>query len=454
MCHSNSDMNIKVLLRKGLITSIVAVVAAMLGSCVADPEGGWVELPEGHSEHTLVMYMFADNNLRGDMIKNIISAEKGLAKSMPSARVVVYIDMADSTVLCQMRHLPYGAEEHIHHFDILKEYPNQDSSDPAVMRAVMADVRNLAPSESYGLVVSGHGTGWFPIGSVGTSYNDQRVVAKPGVEPSGVGAEYTFPHLGEGSMTRFVGYDNYNSDDSMTSAELVDGLREMHFDYILFDACFMGSVEFVYDLRTVADYIVASPVEVMSAGMPYEDIVPLMFAPGRDICKVAEKVVDVYVNTGFSTKRSVAMVVVDCAKLDQLAECMAYIYRCAKGDSDKGCVEVLAEKVNVGRLQQLDRVVPTAFYDLEDLGLELCGGNRELEAMWLNALSEAIVYSGHSDDIWSARSAYDYWWIEQKVDGVLDLCGLSGYLPIASAPITAKHYFESNWAKKVYGEPL
>lgn len=454
MCHSNSDMNVNILLRKGLITSIVAVVAAMLGSCVADPEGGWVELPEGHSEHTLVMYMFADNNLRGDMINNVISAEKGLAKSMPSARVVVYIDMADSTVLCQMRHLPYGEQEHIHHFDILKEYPNQDSSDPAVMRAVMADVRNLAPSESYGLVVSGHGTGWFPVSSVGTSYNDQRVGAKPGVEPSGVGAEYTFPHLGEGSMTRFVGYDNCNSDDSMTSAELVDGLREMHFDYILFDACFMGSVEFVYDLRTVADYIVASPVEVMSAGMPYEDIVPLVFAPGSDVCKVAEKVVDVYVNTGFSSKRSVAMAVVDCVKLDQLAECMAYIYRCAKGDSDKGCVEVLAEKVNVGRLQQLDRVVPTAFYDLEDLGLELCGGDKELEAKWQEALSEAVIYSGHSDDIWSARSAYDYWWIEQKVDGVLDLCGLSGYLPIASAPITAKHYFESNWAKKVYGEPL
>ena len=148
------------------------------------------------------------------------------------------------------------------------------------------------------------------------------------------------------------------------------------------------------------------------------------------------------------------MVVVDCAKLDQLAECMAYIYRCAKGDSDKGCVEVFAEKVNVDRLQQLDRVIPTAFYDLEDLGLELCGGDKELEAKWQEALSEAVIYSGHSDDIWSARSAYDYWWIEQKVDGVLDLCGLSGYLPIASAPITAKHYFESNWAKKVYGEPL
>ena len=72
-------MNVGRLIRNGLIVSVVAVVAAMLGSCVVDPEQGWVELPEGHSEHTLVMYMFADNNLRGDMIKNIVSAEKGLA---------------------------------------------------------------------------------------------------------------------------------------------------------------------------------------------------------------------------------------------------------------------------------------------------------------------------------------------------------------------------------------
>ena len=56
-------------------------------------------------------------------------------------------------------------------------------------------------------------------------------------------------------------------------AAAIDG-SGVRFDYLLFDACFMSSVEALYDLRRAADYIVASPCEVMAHGFPYTTSTP------------------------------------------------------------------------------------------------------------------------------------------------------------------------------------
>jgi hypothetical protein len=41
------------------------------------------------------------------------------------------------------------------------------------------------------------------------------------------------------------------------------------FNFILFDACLMGGVEIVSELKEVSEYIVASPAEVPEKGFPY-----------------------------------------------------------------------------------------------------------------------------------------------------------------------------------------
>lgn len=45
-------------------------------------------------------------------------------------------------------------------------------------------------------------------------------------------------------------------------------------EYILFDDCYMASVEVAYDLKEVTDYLIASPCEIMAYGMPYAEIGP------------------------------------------------------------------------------------------------------------------------------------------------------------------------------------
>lgn len=39
---------------------------------------------------------------------------------------------------------------------------------------------------------------------------------------------------------------------------------------LVFDTCFMSSIEVLYEMRNSFDYIVSSPTEVLATGFPYK----------------------------------------------------------------------------------------------------------------------------------------------------------------------------------------
>ena len=47
---------------------------------------------------------------------------------------------------------------------------------------------------------------------------------------------------------------------------------------MLFDACYMQSVEVIYQLRDRTDYFIGSPTEIPGPGAPYEAVVPALFS--------------------------------------------------------------------------------------------------------------------------------------------------------------------------------
>lgn len=56
--------------------------------------------------------------------------------------------------------------------------------------------------------------------------------------------------------------------------------------FLLFDACYMSSIESVYELRNSADYIIASSSEVLSSSHPYDIILEDLFSENYKIaCK-------------------------------------------------------------------------------------------------------------------------------------------------------------------------
>lgn len=87
--------------------------------------------------------------------------------------------------------------------------------------------------------------------------------------------------------TRWVGQDGnryMNISDLVTilSADAVP-----HFDFVLFDACFMQSIEVAYALRSFTDYYIGSPTEIPGPGARYDVLVPALFSDGEVALKVA-----------------------------------------------------------------------------------------------------------------------------------------------------------------------
>ncbi len=428
-------------------------------------------LAQNEVEHTLVMYLLADNNLSTSIYNNALDAEEGMIGASPATRLVIYLDTAEGSKLYEVRYLPYGdGGEHIRYCKTLKEYPRQTSTTPEVMKMVLEDVVRLAPSRSYGLVMSGHGTGWFPKITSGTNYDNQKVAPLVGERKS----EYDFDYLwDETPETRAMGYDYALGTDGkwsrneeecyITSQEIKEGLSSIHFDYIIFDACFMSSVEFLYDMRTAADYIVASPVEILAVGLPYVEIVKTLMGHTANIDRLGDVIMDVYMkDDNFTTRKSLALTLIDCSKLDALADAVAAIYASTGADDCLALVESRLQKaIYDGEelpyfegVQPLDRMRPAGFHDLEDFVCQL-SDNNALREQFLSALDEAIRWSVHTADIYSVGYSLDgiswgYDDIEYKVGGALDLCGISSYIPISEAPITFSHYLQTAWAKRVF----
>ncbi|MBQ2247411.1 MAG: hypothetical protein II323_01475 [Tidjanibacter sp.] len=447
-----------------LLLAIFAMVTLVgCGPDVEKPENV-VQLPDNQVEHTLIMYLNADNNLSSSIYRNAEDAEQGMIGAMPSTRLIVYLDTAKDTRLYEVYYLSYGANNHVRYCKELKSYPNQISTTPEVMKSVLEDIKELAPSLSYGLVMAGHGSGWFPKPSAGVKYNDQKVAPI-----DGVGKEYDFLPYMQMGQTRYLGYDTvYNEDGSGTidneksfanAAEIVEGLSPIHFDYIIFDACFMSSVEFLYEVRSAADYIVASPVEIMACGLAYKEIVSNLMSRDHNVASIGDVVYDVYMrDDNFSRVKSLALATIDCSKLDALADAVRDVVASTGIENCVEMVESLLQPLvldgrttaNWENVQPLDRMMPAAFNDLEDF-VQCLTDDDELLNRFYAALDAAVVANVHTANIFSVGQYYDYDFLEYLVDGKFDICGVSTYIPRRKSPKTLECYLQTSWAKKVYG---
>ena len=462
------------------LQNILTVRVAVLMSAVAVALGGcrpFVEvemLPSGVVEHTLVMYLNANNNLAHHIKANALDAERGMMGALPSTRLVIYLDEAESTTLYEVRYLQYGSANYVKHTTVLKEYPEQTSTSPEVMKSVLEDIKALVPSKSYGLVMGCHGSGWFPEPDSGLSYDNQKSLPAKG-EGSAQGGdsfydEYPFAFLTmQNTLTRSMGYDGpyltKNPEHYFSTAELVEGFSPIKFEYIIFDACFMASVEFLYELRNSADYVIASPVEVWGPGFPYEYIVPLLMGPKHNLVEVCEKIMEIYrTDRNFSDKASAAVALVDCSKLAALTESVAAVWSKVSGGESMSyseVVELIAAEVDEKKIQVLDRMRPAGFYDLVDYVEQLAlVNNKEVDlTSFKRAFADAVLFADNTEEVTSygysgsAGSLVQGFGVIEPKEGsdTFRICGLNCYLLRTTAPVTQSYYFQTKWAQMVYG---
>jgi clostripain len=253
---------------------------------------------------TVIVYMIADNNLDNFAVNDINEMEQGWNSEL-NGNLIVYLDRAGGAGVA---HPVVYKITHDTTSDIVSPiahvYKEQNSVDADIMYRVLSDIITDYAAENYGLILWSHGTGWLPVEQ--TAANQFNTISKRIIQ-------------------RSFGRDN---DREMNIFDLKEALPH-HFDFIIFDACYMGAIEVIYELRDRANYILSSSTEILSAGYPYQDIVGKLFFPSINYSNVANTFFQSYL-TLEGAMQSASVSVVKTSELSVLAEKVRAIMTCSR----------------------------------------------------------------------------------------------------------------------------
>lgn len=378
---------------KSILFSLFFLLAIFI-SCGKDESGDAVVSRE-KLDLTFITYIIADNSLSGNAWSNINAIERGIEDMDKDINVVVFVDDRTSVPkLINMRRLPDGNV----YQELLEEFEETNVVDPDFMSNLLIRVKTLFPSKSYALDLWSHGMAWIPQNS-----------------PNKISSKWFGEDSGE-----------FMDIKQLDEALLNSGI---HFDFILFDACLMASVEVVYELRNRADFIIASPIEVWEMGFPYKNIMKAMECEDPHI-KIAEAYSEYY-NGEYSQNYGIDMTgaisVIDCSHLDYLASATKLLFAENNVDFDSSIANTVI---------RFDRFRYHFVYDIGDYMDKLFGKDMTIE--WHKALNKVLNYS------YSTPRFGDSW------GGFLDLnpdfyTGLGIYIPRENYNYWNEYYKTLEW---------
>ncbi|RKZ00815.1 MAG: hypothetical protein DRQ10_03370 [Candidatus Hydrothermota bacterium] len=273
---------------KYLIVPLV-VASVVFVACQKEEEGGEGGGPTGRARWTIIGYLDGNNNL--DISQNNTSYVIADAQDMEAVGSTNNVQ-----IIIALGSLKTGGVVkyyHIEHFEnelpdslsspVLRNLGSKDMSDPATLTEFIQYAVQHYPADHYLLLIDDHGGGWR-----GCCVDEQN----------GAG-------------------------DLMSMPELRQAIEEanVHFDIILFHACLMGQVEVAYELKDVADYVVASEftMPMLSVLGAQEWLGALVDTPNMSARDLASRIVEAVYNSGQHQQKYVHMAAIDLSKMDALA---------------------------------------------------------------------------------------------------------------------------------------
>lgn len=320
--------------------------------------------------------------------------------------------------------------------DTLVVYPTSThSADPTQLNAVLTYVKDNFPAKTYGMIFSSHATGYLPAGYY-TKPGDyiyapsSAMMGRQGYRKSHRGVPYVEPeHDPSLPMVKSIGQDqvgvpgNYSSYEIQLE-EFVKALP-MYMDYILFDACLMGGVEVAYELAGRCGLVGFSQAEVLAEGFDYKSIPTRLLNGGTPdpeaVCMDYFHQYDIL----SGVYRSATISLVDCAKMEPLAEICADLFH-------KYAMEIARlnpKKSNVQRYYREDKY--HWFYDLKDIVAKAGATEEELGALE-EAVENCMVYRAATPEFMGSFVINTY-------------SGFSMYLPSDGSLELDKYYKTLKW---------
>ncbi len=273
-----------------LLLFAAMLLAGCHSHCDPQPQQTAAGTPGDTLARTVIVYVEAENSLSDFATADSLEIAAGLGAMQPSARVVAVIDDAHGTRLCAGT---AGTP-----LQTVRTYTgNPTLTDSLTMLTILRDIVTTYPADNYGLVLWSHASGWVPA-------RQARLPRRS---------------FGIDSGRRSLADNSGTEMDITTLAQVL--AQVAHFDYILFDACFMQSVEVAYELRHVADYIIASPAEIPGNGAPYHLLMPLLAAVPADAAAITDTYADYYeTGAGVYNGGGTELSVVATSQMELLAE--------------------------------------------------------------------------------------------------------------------------------------
>ena len=331
---------------------------------------------------TVLVYMAADNNLTSVANSNIYSMKNSVGNFITNANLLVFVDRRNVA--------PALLKIHDSKIDTIATYPEKDSTDPMVLREVIKYVQDNYKSDSYGLVLSSHGSGWLPTSQL------HYVMSNFGYAPKRATKAFALEDcIGESHAYTCMELD-----------ELAEAIPDKTFDFIAFDVCNMGNIEVVYELRNKADFIISSCYEIPLYGFPYHIITKDLL--NWDLQKLCS---DFYAYYTSESGQMAGISLVKTEGLDSLARCFRKIVNEYKD---------IIPDMDVSTVQCFDKFTNHVFYDFEDFVNKL-GTRKELLTEFRLKLEECIPYRISTPYIFYGSRE------ETKINSY---CGLSIYIPL------------------------
>lgn len=385
---------------------IIVITGLLCQSCTKTETDVFVDM----SKSTLI-YMAADNNLDNYGVENIKELERGMPIDS-KGYIFVFVDRSKGRNPSHPYLLQISRDTISESITsrILQSYKEQNSCDAKCLKQVIGDVEQYCYSLNTTLsrlVLWSHGSGWLPQGTSFESGKQSPVLFSFGLDED------------EGNWDKGSG--------EMEITELSKALSGHHFEYLIMDACFMGTIETAYELKDSFDYMIMSPSEILSMGFPYSDIVCDLVSNDIKVQNIADKYFAFYANKK-NAFCSATISVVNSKYLIELGQSMQPFYQ-----------KLLNEKMenkqfSFDKISQYDRTGSNYFFDFRQFISQDC--DKAIMTNIANVWNKVLISYQHTEKMFS----------------VLDLSktsGLSIYIPNNYDEREKIHtyYKELRWAK-------
>ncbi len=200
----------------------------------------------GIKDKVLVIYIIADNNLNIQANAFINSLSDTTIEN--NCEVIIYIDDNSSPRLYKIKN----------GLCLIRQYEEHNSTSPKNINSILSYIAQRYPAKETGLILWSHGTGWL--------YTENSEKCSFGIDKG----------------------------CTVNISELATSLP-IFYNYIIFDACYMSSLEVLTELKDNTQYLLASPTIVPNEGIITKEAIPTLLK-NNAIGVRLRKIADTYIN--------------------------------------------------------------------------------------------------------------------------------------------------------------